>query len=86
MSSYNWEDGIGPREDRPTRLDLAWHSVETNEFGLNEFASWARRAEVEPMLAVNLGTRGVDGARSLVEYCNHPSGVVECAAPAPRRP
>jgi alpha-N-arabinofuranosidase len=74
VSGYNWEDGVGPREERPTRLDLAWHSVETNEFGLNEFASWARRAEVEPMLAVNLGTRGVDAARSLVEYCNHPGG------------
>ena len=74
VSGYNWEDGVGPPEDRPTRLDLAWRSIETNRFGLNEFASWARRADLEPMLAVNLGTRAVDAARSLVEYCNHPAG------------
>jgi len=74
VSGYNWEDGIGPREDRPTRLELAWHSLETNEFGLNEFVSWARRARLETMLAVNLGTRGLDAARNLIEYCNHPKG------------
>jgi alpha-N-arabinofuranosidase len=74
VSGYNWEDGVGPVEDRPSRLDLAWHSVETNAFGLNEFAHWAREAGVEPMLAVNLGSRGLDAARTLVEYCNHPGG------------
>ena len=74
VSAYDWEDGIGPREDRPTRLDLAWRSVEANEVGTDEFMRWARLAGVEPMLAVNLGTRGVDAARALVEYCNHPHG------------
>jgi alpha-N-arabinofuranosidase len=74
VSGYNWEDGVGPVEERPTRLDLAWRSVETNAFGLNEFAGWARAAGVEPMLAVNLGSRGLDAARALVEYCNHPGG------------
>ena len=74
VSAYDWEDGVGPREERPTRLDLAWRSIETNEVGTDEFIDWARRAGVEPMLAVNLGTRGVDAARALVEYCNHPSG------------
>ena len=74
VSGYRWEDGVGPREDRPTRLDLAWHSIETNDFGLNEFMAWTHRAGVEPMMAVNLGTRGVDAARSLLEYCNHPGG------------
>lgn len=74
VSAYNWEDGIGPRDQRPTRLDLAWKTVETNEIGLNEFDRWARKAETEVMMAVNLGTRGIDAARNLLEYCNHPGG------------
>lgn len=74
VSGYNWEDAVGPVEDRPRRLDLAWMSTETNEFGTNEFIDWCRAADIEPMLAVNLGTRGGDAARNLVEYCNHPSG------------
>ena len=74
VSGYRWEDGVGPVADRPRRLDPAWRSVETNEVGLNEFIQWARAAEVEPMLAVNLGTRGVQEALDLLEYANHPSG------------
>jgi alpha-L-arabinofuranosidase len=74
VSGYNWEDGVGPVENRPRRLDLAWLSTETNRFGTNQFIDWSRVAGVEPMLAVNLGTRGADAARNLVEYCNHPGG------------
>ncbi len=74
VSGYRWEDGIGPRGARPRRLNLAWHTTETNEFGVDEFARWAARAGVEPMLAVNLGTRGVDEALGLLEYVNFPGG------------
>jgi alpha-N-arabinofuranosidase len=74
VSGYNWEDGIGPRDQRPRRLDLAWMSTEPNNFGTDEFIDWCREADTEPMLAVNLGTRGADAARNLVEYCNHPGG------------
>jgi len=74
VSGYNWEDGVGPKEKRPRRLELAWLSTETNEFGTNEFVDWCRAANIEPMLAVNLGTRGADAARNLLEYCNHPGG------------
>jgi len=74
VSGYNWEDGVGPVKDRPARLDLAWMSTEPNTFGTNEFVDWCRAADVEPMLAVNLGTRDGDAARNLVEYCNHPRG------------
>ena len=74
VSGYNWEDGVGPVDQRPTRLDLAWMSTETNEFGTNEFIDWCHAAGIEPMLAVNLGTRAGDAARNLVEYCNHPLG------------
>ncbi len=74
VSGYNWEDGIGPKDGRPRRLDLAWGSVETNQVGVDEFAAWCRLAGAEVMMAVNLGTRGPDAARNLVEYCNHPEG------------
>jgi alpha-L-arabinofuranosidase len=74
VSGYRWEDGVGPQGDRPRRLDLAWKTIETNAFGLDEFMVWARAAGVEPMMAVNLGTRGVQEACDLLEYANHPGG------------
>ncbi|WEX89815.1 alpha-N-arabinofuranosidase [Sinorhizobium garamanticum] len=74
VSAYRWEDGIGPREERPVRLDLAWRTRETNQVGVNEFADWAKRAGTEMMLAMNLGSRGLDDARNFLEYCNHPGG------------
>ncbi len=74
VSGYNWEDGVGPAADRPTRLDLAWHSLETNAFGLDEFARWCAKAGVEPMMAINLGTRGVAEALEVLEYANIPGG------------
>ncbi len=74
VSGYNWEDGIGPVKDRPRRLDLAWSTTEPNTFGTDEFMKWCARVNTAPMMAVNLGTRGADAARNLVEYCNHPGG------------
>lgn len=74
VSAYNWEDGVGPKEKRPVRLDLAWHTSESNEVGLHEFADWCVSANTEMMLAVNLGSRGLDEARNLLEYANHPGG------------
>jgi alpha-L-arabinofuranosidase len=74
VSAYNWEDGVGPAASRPRRIDLAWKSVEPNTVGVNEFAAWARKANTEVLMAINLGTRGIDAARSLLEYCNHPGG------------
>jgi alpha-N-arabinofuranosidase len=74
VSGYDWEDGVGPRAARPSRLDLAWRSVEPNLVGTDEFIAWARLVGAEPMLAVNLGTRGIEAARDLVEYCNAPVG------------
>jgi alpha-N-arabinofuranosidase len=74
LSGYNWEDGVGPKDRRPRRLDLAWFSTETNAFGTNEFIDWTRKVGVEPMLGVNMGVRGIDEARRFIEYCNHPGG------------
>ncbi len=74
VSGYRWEDGVGPRSERPRRLDLAWHSTETNEVGIDEFAVWLRKVGSEMMYAVNLGTRGVQEALDVLEYANLRSG------------
>jgi alpha-N-arabinofuranosidase len=71
---YKWEDGIGPRENRPVRRDLAWHSLVSNQVGVDEFARWCKLTGSELMMAVNLGTRGIAEALDLLEYTNHPSG------------
>ena len=74
VSGFNWEDSVGPVDKRPKRLDLAWATTETNEFGLHEFADWAKKAGTEVMYAINLGTRGPEQARDIVEYANHKGG------------
>ncbi|GAB0113884.1 arabinosylfuranosidase ArfA [Acidisoma sp. C75] len=74
LSGYDWRDGVGPLEERPVRRDLAWFSTETNRFGTNEFINWCRKADIEPMFGVNLGTKGPDEARQFLEYCNHAGG------------
>jgi len=74
VSGFRWEDSVGPRDKRPVRRDLAWHSLETNQVGVDEFARWLKLTGSEMMMAVNLGTRGIDAALDLLEYCNHPSG------------
>ena len=70
VSGFRWEDSVGPKNERPRRLDLAWHSTETNEVGLHEFSSWLDKVGSELMLAVNLGTRGTLEALDLLEYSN----------------
>ncbi len=74
VSGYNWEDGTGDRSKRPRQTELAWFTIETNEVGIDEFQEWAKRAGTEIMMAVNLGTRGVEDAKNCVEYCNFPGG------------
>ena len=74
VSGFRWEDSVGPRNQRPKRPELAWKTIETNEFGLNEFMAWAAEAGTDAMMAVNLGTRGIDAARDLLEYCNFDQG------------
>ena len=70
VSNFFWEDSVGPKEQRRKRLDLAWRSLESNEFGLQEFSAWCRKVNSEIMMAVNLGTRGTADALNLLEYCN----------------
>lgn len=74
VSGYQWEDGVGPRESRPCRLDLAWRTTEDNAIGPNEFNQWCKLVGSDIMMAVNLGTRGIRAALDLLEYCNHPCG------------
>jgi alpha-N-arabinofuranosidase len=73
-SGYHWMDGIGPREQRPVVRELAWQSVEPNQFGTDECIRLCRRMNWTPMLTVNLGTGTPEGARNWVEYCNCPAG------------
>lgn len=74
VSNYRWEDGTGPRDRRPVRRDLAWHTTETNEVGIDDFYRWSRKAGTEIMLAVNMGTRGLEAALDELEYVNGAPG------------
>jgi len=74
VSGYRWEDGTGDKSKRPRRPELAWGSVETNEVGVDEFQAWCKKVDSSVMMAVNLGTRGPEEARNLVEYCNFKGG------------
>lgn len=75
VSGYHWQDGIGPKDQRPKRKDLAWGDIEPNQFGTDEFLQWAAKAGVEPYMCVNLGTGTLDEARDWVEYCNAAQGL-----------
>jgi alpha-N-arabinofuranosidase len=74
VSGYHWEDGVGPRELRPVVRDLAWQSIETNQYGTDEFMKMACMMDWLPMLSINLGTGTPEEARNWVEYCNLPAG------------
>ncbi|TPF85552.1 alpha-L-arabinofuranosidase [Bifidobacterium sp. UTCIF-37] len=74
VSGYKWEDGTGPRDKRPVRRDLAWHCTETNEIGIDDFYRWSVKAGTEIMLAVNMGTRGLESALEELEYVNGAPG------------
>jgi alpha-N-arabinofuranosidase len=74
VSGYNWLDGIGPKASRPAVLDKAWNSINSNEFGTDEFLAWCRLVGTEPLLGLNLGTGTAEEAAALVEYCNLEKG------------
>ena len=74
VSGYDWLDGIGPKANRPKVLDKAWNTLNSNEFGTDEFVAWCRLVGTEPLLAVNLGTGTPEQAAALVEYCNIEKG------------
>lgn len=74
LSGYDWRDGVGPRDARPRRRNIPWRSIETNQFGTNEFVEFCREIGAAPMLGVNMGTGSITDAANLVEYCNAPRG------------
>lgn len=74
VSGYDWLHGVGPKKDRPTVLERAWNSLETNQFGTNEFIDWCKLIGTEPLLATNLGTGTPETSAALVEYCNIEKG------------
>lgn len=74
VSGYHWLDGVGPRKERPRVLDRAWNTIETNQFGTNEFITWARAVGTEPLMGLNFGTGSAEDAAALVEYCNVDKG------------
>lgn len=76
LSGYRWEDGIGPKSSRPARKDLAWQSIETNQFGTDEFMLFCEQINAHPMMAVNMGTGSIQDAANLVEYCNAQTGTL----------
>jgi alpha-N-arabinofuranosidase len=74
VSGYNWLDGVGPKKDRPRTLDKAWNTIETNQFGTNEFLTWCKLVGARPLMGLNLGTGTPEKAAALVEYCNVEKG------------
>jgi alpha-N-arabinofuranosidase len=70
VSGYHWLDGVGPKQDRPKVLDKAWNTLDTNQFGINEFLLWCKAVGSQPLLGLNLGTGTPESAAALVEYCN----------------
>jgi len=74
VSGYNWLDGVGPKQDRPRVLDKAWNSMNSNQFGTNEYMAWCKLAGTEPLMGLNLGTGTPEQAAALVEYCNVDKG------------
>jgi alpha-N-arabinofuranosidase len=74
VSNYHWLDGVGPKDQRTTRMELAWHRLETNQFGTNEFVEYAKAMGTEPYFAVNMGTGTIEEAQHWVEYTNVKEG------------
>ena len=84
VSGYRWRDGIGPKEERPARVELAWEDIESNHFGTDEFVTWCRALGTEPYLVVNAGDGDMREARDWVEYCNSASESALANAPRQR--
>ncbi|HVB96160.1 MAG TPA: alpha-L-arabinofuranosidase C-terminal domain-containing protein [Chloroflexota bacterium] len=70
VSNYHWQDGIGPVDKRPRRLEMAWHSEESNRFGTDEYIQYCQVLGVDPYICVNMGSGTMDEAQGWVEYCN----------------
>jgi alpha-L-arabinofuranosidase len=74
VSGYNWKDGIGPKDQRPARLDLAWNQIESNQMGTDEYVKLCRLLGAENFICINAGLGTLDDARHWIEYCNYEKG------------
>jgi alpha-N-arabinofuranosidase len=74
VSGYNWEDGVGPKDKRPARLDLAWHRIESNQMGTDEYVKFCNLVGAENFVCINAGLGTLDDARHWIEYCNYEKG------------
>ena len=85
VSGYNWLDGVGPKAQRPTVMDRAWNTLESNQFGTNEFIDWCGLVGAEPLLGMNFGTGSVESALAYVDtatFRGAPAGATCGAATA----
>jgi alpha-N-arabinofuranosidase len=74
VAGYDWRDGLGPKDKRPKRMELAWGDVETNQVGTDEWVQLNQSIGTENVVAINMGTGTLDDARYWVQYCNAPVG------------
>jgi alpha-N-arabinofuranosidase len=74
VAGYDWRDGIGPKDKRPKRMELAWGVVESNQVGTDEWVQLNKEIGTENVTCINMGTGTLDDARYWVEYCNAPVG------------
>lgn len=74
VMGYNWEDGIGPKDKRPARINLAWGGVDNNHVGTDEWIALNKAIGSENIVCVNLGLAGIQDAVNWLEYCNYPGG------------
>src|SRR5437764_12710386 len=70
VSGYHWTDGIGAREKRPRKMELAWGAEESNRFGTDDFLDYCKALGTEPYICVNMGSGTMDEAQRWGEYCN----------------
>jgi alpha-L-arabinofuranosidase len=73
VSAYDWRDGVGDRDKRPPRRELAWNGMETNDMGIDDFMTFCRLVDAEPYLAVNSGLGDAHSAAEEVDYVNGPA-------------
>ncbi len=74
LMGYNWQDGIGPKAQRPVRVNLAWGGVDNNHVGTDEWMQLNKSIGSENIVCVNLGLATIMDAVYWVEYCNYKGG------------
>lgn len=74
VMAYNWQDGIGPKDQRPVRINMAWGGKDNNHVGTDEWMQLNKSIGSENIVCVNLGLATIQDAAYWVEYCNYKKG------------